>query len=116
MSASTSYAQSKPAKLISLNEQWKFSKDQSTGQAPASNLNWQNLSIPHTWNAEDVMDDEPGYYRGTGWYKRKLKLDANLKKKEIFLVFNGVNQEAEVYTMESLQEAILEDIRNLLCL
>jgi len=95
--ASHSYAQNKSAKLISLNEQWKFSKDQLAGQAPSSNLSWQSLSIPHTWNAEDVMDDEPGYYRGTGWYKRKLKLDANAKNKEVFLVFNGVNQEAEVY-------------------
>jgi len=83
--------------MISLNDQWKFSKDQKAGQAPSSNLNWKNLSIPHTWNAKDVMDDEPGYYRGTGWYKRRLKLDANVKNKEIFLDFNGVNQEAEVY-------------------
>jgi beta-galactosidase len=92
-----SYAQNKSAKLISLNEQWKFSKDQAAGQAPSSNLNWQNLSIPHTWNVEDVMDDEPGYYRGTGWYKRKLKLNNSAKNKEIFLVFNGINQEAEVF-------------------
>lgn len=97
LGASHSYAQNKLTKLISLNEQWKFSKDQLAGQAPSSNLNWQSLSIPHTWNAEDVMDDEPGYYRGTGWYKRKLKLDANVKNKEVFLVFNGINQEAEVY-------------------
>ncbi|KIO78932.1 hypothetical protein TH53_01015 [Pedobacter lusitanus] len=91
---SNSYAQSK---LISLNEQWKFSKDQTSAEKPSSGLNWQNLSIPHTWNAEDVIDDTPGYYRGTGWYKRKLKLDVSLKNKEVFLVFYGVNQEAEVY-------------------
>ena len=97
LGASNSYAQNKPTKLISFNDQWKFSKDQTAGQAPSSNLHWQNLSIPHTWNAEDVMDDEAGYYRGTGWYKRKIKLDASVKHKEIFLVFNGVNQETEVY-------------------
>lgn len=94
---SSSYAQNKTTKLISLNDQWKFSKDQSIGQAPSPNLNWQNLSIPHTWNVQDIMDDEPGYYRGTGWYKRKLKFNGPVKDKEVFLVFNGVNQEAEIY-------------------
>lgn len=97
LGASTSYAQNKPAKLISLNDRWKFSKDQAAGQTPSPNLNWGTFSIPHSWNTTDVMDDEPGYYRGTGWYKRKLKLDANLKSKEVFLAFNGVNQETEVY-------------------
>ncbi|RAJ24661.1 glycoside hydrolase family 2 TIM barrel-domain containing protein [Pedobacter cryoconitis] len=97
LGASTTYAQNKPARLISLNDQWKFSKDQSSSQSPSPNLNWQTLSLPHTWNATDVMDDEPGYYRGTGWYKRKLKLDADVKNKEVFLAFNGANQETEVY-------------------
>lgn len=97
LGASASYAQNKPAQLISLNDQWKFSKDQPGGQSPSLNLSWKTLSIPHSWNTTDVMDDEPGYYRGTGWYKRKLKLDADVKNKEVFLVFNGANQETEVY-------------------
>ncbi|MBB5620908.1 beta-galactosidase [Pedobacter cryoconitis] len=97
LGAPTTYAQNKPVKLISLNDQWKFSKDQPGGQSPSLNLSWQTLSIPHSWNTTDIMDDEPGYYRGTGWYKRKLKLDAGVKSKEVFLAFNGVNQETEVY-------------------
>lgn len=96
---SSSYAQNSPTKLISLNDQWQFSKDQSGAAAlPGLNsLNWEKLSLPHTWNAFDVMDDVPGYYRGIGWYKRKLKIDPALKGKDIFISFNGAYQETEVY-------------------
>lgn len=73
---------------IGFNDQWSFSKDEK---------NWERVSLPHTWNAKDVMDDEPGYYRGTGWYKRTLKTNAALKDKQVFLCFDGVNQETEIY-------------------
>jgi len=74
-------------KNSSLNEGWAFHKENGITE---------QVNLPHTWNAFDVLDDEPGYYRGIGIYKRKLKLDASAKGKEIFLVFNGVAQEAEI--------------------
>ena len=93
------FAQNLPVKVISLNDQWQFSKEEQTVQNPAvpDKLPWQNVNLPHTWNAADVMDDEPGYYRGTGWYKRKLKIDPSFKDKELFISFNGASQETEVY-------------------
>lgn len=83
----TSFAQDTGRKTISLNDQWAFNKE----GGPVAQVN-----IPHTWNDKDVLDDAPGYYRGLGIYKRKLKLDESLKGKSIFLVFSGVAQEAEV--------------------
>jgi beta-galactosidase len=74
--------------VIGFNDQWTFSKDKQS---------WQEITIPHTWNAKDVIDDGPGYYRGTGWYKRVLKGSPLMKGKALFLCFDGVNQEAEVY-------------------
>jgi len=73
---------------IGFNDQWSFSKDEK---------NWEQVSLPHTWNAKDVMDDEPGYYRGAGWYKRTLETNVGLKDKQVFLCFDGVNQETEIY-------------------
>lgn len=96
---SNAFAQSAGRKLMSLNDQWQFKKDQA-GTATVANLgndSWERVNIPHTWNALDVMDDEPGYYRGIGWYKRKLKTDETLKNKNVFICFNGVAQETEVY-------------------
>ena len=84
---SSLYAQDSGRKIISLNDQWSFQKE---------NGPIEKVIIPHTWNAQDVLDDAPGYYRGLGIYKRKLKLDESSKGKEIYLVFNGVAQEAEV--------------------
>jgi len=83
----TCFAQGAGRKTISLNDQWEFNKE----NGPVEKVN-----IPHTWNDKDVLDDVPGYYRGLGIYKRKLKLDERTKGKDIFLVFNGVAQEAEV--------------------
>jgi len=83
-----SFGQDTGRKAISLNDQWEFHKE--NGKA-------EQVNIPHTWNNQDVLDDEPGYYRGVGIYKRRLKLDESSKGKNIFLVFNGVAQEAEVF-------------------
>lgn len=74
---------------ISLDKDWKFSKD-STQQA-------QTINLPHTWNKDDVMDDTPGYYRGVCWYRKTLTLNDTYKGKKLFLYFNGANQEVEVY-------------------
>ncbi|PTS92432.1 glycoside hydrolase family 2 [Pedobacter sp. HMWF019] len=78
---------------IGFNEHWSFSKDEKT---------WENIKLPHTWNAKDVMDDEPGYYRGFGWYKKELSTKPYRKGKEIFLCFEGANQETEVYVNGTL--------------
>ncbi|MCZ4243988.1 glycoside hydrolase family 2 TIM barrel-domain containing protein [Pedobacter punctiformis] len=83
----SSFAQDTGRKLISLNDQWEFHKENGTTE---------KVNLPHTWNDKDVLDDEPGYYRGLGIYKRKLVLDESAKGKDIYLVFNGVAQEAEV--------------------
>jgi len=72
---------------ISINDGWAFQKENGVKE---------RVTLPHTWNAIDVLDDEPGYYRGIGIYKRRLKLDESVKGKKVFLIFNGVAQEAEV--------------------
>ncbi|MEI9956217.1 MAG: sugar-binding domain-containing protein [Ferruginibacter sp.] len=53
--------------------------------------------MPHTWNVTDILDDTPGYYRGVGWYKKIINIDASLKDKKLFLYFEGVGQEADVF-------------------
>ena len=83
--------------VIPLNEGWQFTKDKYVPAAATNSASWQSVSLPHTWNVEDVMDDEPGYYRGEAWYKRVLSLDKKLKGKEIFLCFEGANQQCTVF-------------------
>ncbi|RYG06162.1 MAG: glycoside hydrolase family 2, partial [Chitinophagaceae bacterium] len=86
----------KSRELININQNWSFAKDVNQKGIKAINK-WQTVSLPHTWNAFDVMDDEPGYYRGIGWYKKKLILNPEWKSKKIYLYLEGANQETEVY-------------------
>lgn len=85
-----------------IDDNWKF----FPGDIPDSkkrdfqDSSWQKVSVPHTWNAEDAFDDEPGYRRGPGWYRRQLNVNSDLKGKRIFLYFEGANQTAEVYLNE----------------
>ncbi|HET6994912.1 MAG TPA: glycoside hydrolase family 2 TIM barrel-domain containing protein, partial [Chitinophagaceae bacterium] len=79
--------------VVKINEGWSFSKEMHDGHGEQ----WQPVTIPHTWNLQDVMDDIPGYYRGVGVYKRKLFIDKKLQGKQLYLFFEGVNQVAEVY-------------------
>ena len=58
---------------------------------------WERVNIPHTWNNEDVCDDVPGYYRGPAWYRKHLFIDESQKGRQVFIYFEGVNQEAKLY-------------------
>lgn len=76
-----------------MNEGWKFIKDCDfkIGQR------WTSVHLPHTWNIDDVMDDEPGYYRGVGWYKKTFTVGKDLSNKNVTIYFEGANQETEVF-------------------
>lgn len=79
-----------------INSDWYFYKGDVKSHNEFKELDWVPVSIPHTWNDKDVKDDEPGYYRGVSWYKKELHISTS-KEKEIFLHFEGANQETEVY-------------------
>jgi beta-galactosidase len=58
---------------------------------------WQSIDLPHTWNAQDVTDEQPGYWRGIGWYRKHFRIDAQYAGKKVFLEFEGVNSVAEFW-------------------
>ena len=83
----------------SISANWLFSKDSAafaTSREPVA-PHWEKVSLPHTWNATDVLDDTPGYYRGVGWYKKTLFVPADWQRRRVYLRFEAANQEAEVY-------------------
>lgn len=83
----------------SIGANWLFSKDSAafdTSRRPAA-PHWQPVSLPHTWNATDVLDDPPGYYRGVGWYQKTLVVPAAWQHRPVYLRFGAANQEAAVY-------------------
>lgn len=79
--------------VTAFNHDWRFAKD-TVSVSPAQ---WQPVTLPHTWNVSDVMDDVPGYYRGIGWYRKTLFIDSKTTGKELFLFFEGANQVTDVF-------------------
>ncbi len=82
-----------------INESWSFCKG-AVANAQKVNFKdsaWQKINLPHTWNAEDSFDDEPGYYRGIGWYRKRIFINEAFKNKQLFLYFEAANQTATVY-------------------
>lgn len=72
-------------KIINFNENWEFSKD---------NINYEKVTLPHTWNAIDGTDGGSNYFRGLCHYKKHFKYtkDDNL----VYLEINAASQSADV--------------------
>jgi beta-galactosidase len=83
----------------SINESWKFiQKDsESFSNNQLDELGWKNVNLPHSWNDKDVLDDQPGYFRGACWYRKSLFINNEYNDKQLYLHFEGANQEAYVY-------------------
>lgn len=58
---------------------------------------WQHLDLPHTWNAEDVMDVLPGYRREGSWYQKSVYIPECVKDQRLILSFEGVNTYAKIF-------------------
>ena len=85
----------------SFNEGWLFKKgpfptDQILFQS-GFDQRWQDVTIPHTWNAIDMQNDKNYFYAGEAFYKKTYRPDASMKDKRIFLNFEGVASVAELY-------------------
>jgi len=67
---------------------WDFKREEN----PASN--WEKITIPHTAKIEPLVVNNQ--FQGTSWYQKKFKIE-NANDKKIFLYFEGVMQEADVW-------------------
>ena len=86
------------------NNAWKFHKgDVNDGQAiNYKDASWRTLSLPHDWSIEGPFDKKwasataylPG---GIGWYRKTFSLAQNMKDKRVFIYFDGVYKNSEVW-------------------
>ena len=58
--------------IVNLREGWLFSKNNST-LPEVLPTDWQSVTLPHTWNAEDGFDGGNDYFRGTCLYAKLLR-------------------------------------------
>jgi len=82
-----------------INEAWKFSKQDSADsyKVDFSDKEWPIISLPHTWNNEDAVDETPGFFRGSCWYRRAIFIGNEAIGKQVILNFEGANQVVELF-------------------
>ncbi|UMB54095.1 DUF4982 domain-containing protein [Lutibacter sp. A64] len=93
--------------IETINDNWNFYK--GSLEQPFSNettIEWEKVTIPHSWNTEDILDDEEGYYRGDGWYTKTLEIPEVYENQQVFLLFEGANQVTSLFVNE---KAVGED-------
>ena len=74
---------------VRLDGQWTFERADKPGQ-------WQSITIPHTWNAQDGTT--PDYYRGAATYCCRFDAPAKANASDrTFVRFEGVSQDATVW-------------------
>ena len=86
-------------KIISFNDNWLFTKSNPTDafRLKYDDASWEPIQLPHCWNVKDPYEEDDDYYRGIGWYRKKVTFSESYKNKKIFLVFDGANQVSDLY-------------------
>ena len=83
--------------VVDFNDGWQFVKsDVDVNGGGHSGLRWADVSLPHTWNANDAQSGGD-CYTGTGCYRKTFFVDEAKKDRRFFLRFEGVGQVAEVF-------------------
>lgn len=91
------YAQDLPREEFLINSSWKYSKGdhERAEQEDFDDTSWENVGLPHSFSIPYFMSKD--FYVGYGWYRKQLQLSAADLKRKLFLEFDGVFQEAEVF-------------------
>jgi beta-galactosidase len=91
---------------LDFNENWKFELGDSADYSLPSfdDENWRKLNLPHDWSIEGEFDESnpagisggalPG---GIGWYRKTFFLNGSDKAKKVYITFDGVYHNSEVY-------------------
>ncbi len=100
------YANPRPGKRVSFNQDWRFQLgDVSHGQdVDLNDSQWRRLDLPHDWSIEGEFSEKapsgtgggalPG---GIGWYRKTFTIPLTAKGKAIFIEFDGVYRNSEVW-------------------
>ena len=83
--------------IINLNNKWAFSK--LVDQIPTEiDSRFEEINLPHSWNAIDGQDGNNDYYRGKGYYAKTLTKGVDYPEAEqYYLEIRGANSSADVF-------------------
>lgn len=96
--------------VIPFNSDWAFKKGPFTDDVMQFGAvfqgKWQTVQVPHTWNATDMQETtikvgslgkNERFYVGDSYYRKSFAVPAAWKGKRVFIKFEGVNTNTEVY-------------------
>jgi hypothetical protein len=102
--ASTSFSQLHFGESLRINDNWKFRKgDTKEAALPAyDDSRWRTLDLPHDWSVEGpyspTFASATGYLPGgIAWYRKTLEIPADKQGMLVYLFFEGVYRNAEVF-------------------
>ena len=85
---------------------WRFSQadDASASQTAYDDASWRTVDVPHDWGVEGTVSETAptgrgGGYRpsGVSWYRKHFSLPDDEKDRRVFVVFDGVMANADVW-------------------
>ena len=87
--------------VVPFNDAWQFKK----GPFPMDVMKtvalwegkWEDVTLPHTWNAKDMQQKANAFYQGVAYYRKRYFFPNDWQGKSLFLRFEGIGSCAEVY-------------------
>lgn len=83
-------------KITNINKDWAFRLEADTLPETFPE-DWEKLDLPYTWNGKDGQDGGNDYYRGKGYFAKKLTKEELTENDVCYIEFQGVNSSAEVF-------------------
>ncbi|HVT80483.1 MAG TPA: glycoside hydrolase family 2 TIM barrel-domain containing protein, partial [Phycisphaerae bacterium] len=111
---------------INFDKDWRFFRGEPPAPAPAQPLSgnyapidpasfamkddsWRKVDVPHDWSIEGPFDEKAatnaagGFLpSGVAWYRKTFTVPGDAKGKRVFIEFDGVMANSEVYLNKSL--------------
>lgn len=89
---------------IILGTNWKFFKGNADGAfyRGYDDSAWKTVTVPHDWSVSEPFNEHnssgTGYVAGgIGWYRKSCNLPAEFADKKVFLAFDGVYNNSQVW-------------------
>ncbi|HUZ57662.1 MAG TPA: glycoside hydrolase family 2 TIM barrel-domain containing protein [Hanamia sp.] len=97
---------------ILFDEDWRFHRGDVTNaeQANFKDNSWRDIDLPHDWSIEDLPGTNSPFNPdaingvsvgfttgGIGWYRKTFTLPLSQKNKKIFILFDGVYMNSDVW-------------------
>ena len=85
-------------KKIDINKEWQFHKGDISFDEIAG-CEWEDVTLPHTWNNLDGQDGGNDYYQGRAWYRKILSKELIPEgfDKDVLIRFGAASKRAEIY-------------------